>query len=92
MNVKDFRWTEQMTVQDLVRQYQQVGYQSTELARAAETIVRMKRANAKVFLTFTSNMVTSGLRGFFAQVIQLEVPHAIVTLSLIHISEPTRPY
>jgi len=79
MNVKDFRWTEQMTVQDLVRQYQQVGYQSTELARAAETIVRMKRANAKVFLTFTSNMVTSGLRGFFAQVIQLEVPHAIVT-------------
>jgi deoxyhypusine synthase len=39
----------------------------------------MKKDNAKIFLTFTSNMVTSGLRGFFSQVIKLEMADVIVT-------------
>jgi deoxyhypusine synthase len=39
----------------------------------------MKKNNAKTFLTFTSNMVTSGLRGFFAQLIKLGMADVIVT-------------
>ncbi len=39
----------------------------------------MKKDGAKIFLTFTSNMVTSGLRGFFAQLIKLGIPDIIVT-------------
>ncbi|NOQ48328.1 MAG: deoxyhypusine synthase, partial [Methanococcoides sp.] len=38
-----------------------------------------KKDSAKVFLTFTSNMVTSGLRGFFAQLIDLGIADVIVT-------------
>ena len=77
--VKDFKWTPSMTVSDLVKQYRHVGFQSVELKRASDVIVKMKKENAKVFLTFTSNMVTSGLRGFFAQCIKLGIPGAIVT-------------
>lgn len=77
--VKDFLWKENMTIRDLVKQYRYVGFQSVELKRASDIIVKMKKENAKVFFTFTSNMVTSGLRGFFAQLVELGIPGAIVT-------------
>ncbi len=79
MNVKDFQWNKGMQVKDLVRQYGQVGFQSVELAKASEVVVKMKKDSAKIFLTFTSNMVTSGLRGFFAQLVKLKIPNIIVT-------------
>lgn len=79
MRVKDFRWSEGMNVSDLVNSLGQVGFQSVELAKAKDVIVKMKKDNAKIFLTFTSNMVTSGLRGFFAQVVSLGIPNFLVT-------------
>lgn len=68
-----------MTVKQLAESFQQIGFQSTELANASEVIVKMKKDSAKIFLTFTSNMVTSGLRGFFAQLIKLGMANVIVT-------------
>lgn len=78
-HVKDFKWKKGMTVNRLVDNLSTIGFQSIELANAAETIVKMKKASAKIFFTFTSNMVTSGLRGFFAQVIKLGLADVIVT-------------
>ena len=77
--VKDFNWKPGISVEELVGQLGKVGFQSVEVEKAAQTIVKMKKAGAKIFLTFTSNMVTSGLRGFFAQLIKLGIPDAIVT-------------
>ena len=79
MNVKDFKWKQGLTVKQLIDQYKTVGFQSIELARAAEVFVKIKKNNAKTYLTFTSNMVTSGLRGFFAQLIKLKMADVIVT-------------
>lgn len=77
--VSDFKWTKGMKVKELVDSFKSIGYQSVELGRASDVIVKMKKNNAKIFLTFTSNMVTSGLRGFFAQLIKLGVADVIVT-------------
>lgn len=77
--VKDFKWKNGMKVKDFVSDLGSIGYQSVELLRAANTVVKMKKDNATIFLTFTSNMVTSGLRGFFAQLISLKIPNVIVT-------------
>lgn len=77
--VKDLTWNKDMTVKALIEQYKHVGFQSVELGRATELICKMKRSSAKIFLTFTSNMVTSGLRGFFAQNIKLGMADVIVT-------------
>lgn len=77
--VKDFQWKQGMSADELVRKLAAVGFQSVELGRASETITKMKESGAKIFLAFTSNMVTSGLRGFFAQLIALKMAHAIVT-------------
>ena len=78
-HVKDFRWKQGMTVKEMVDSFSNVGFQSVELSKATETMIKMKRSGAKIFFTFTSNMVTSGLRGFFAQLIELDMAHVIVT-------------
>ena len=77
--VKDFKWKPDLKVEKLVSDLSNVGFQSIELGKARETIVKMKKDGAKIYLTFTSNMVTSGLRGFFAQLIKLGLVDVIVT-------------
>ena len=77
--VKDILWTPGISLQDTVKALGSVGFQSVELRRAVEVVVRMRKEGAKVFLTFTSNMATSGLRGLFAQLIELGLVHAVVT-------------
>jgi len=77
--IKDLKWKKDMKVSELVNSFGNLGFQSIELKKASNVIVKMKKDNAKVFLTFTSNMVTSGLRGFFAQLIKLKIADIIVT-------------
>ncbi len=79
--VKDLLWKPGMSVEALVDSFGSVGYQATELSEAVNVIMKMKRSGSKVFLTFTSNMVTSGLRGFFAQLCELKIPNILVTTS-----------
>jgi deoxyhypusine synthase len=81
MKVKDFKWAESMKVSELVGNMGSLGYQATELSEAVKVILKMKRSGSKVFLTFTSNMVTSGLRGFFAQLCELKMADILVTTS-----------
>ncbi|MBN1645794.1 deoxyhypusine synthase family protein [Candidatus Woesearchaeota archaeon] len=77
--VKDIKWKTGISLQDFTQNLGSVGFQSIELVRAGEAMAKMKREGAKIFLTFTSNMVTSGLRGLFAQLVQLKMAHVIVT-------------
>ncbi len=79
--VKDFLWRPGMSVKKLVDDMKSLGFQATELGVAADVIFKMKRSGAKIFLTFTSNMVTSGLRGFFAQLVKLKMADVLVTTS-----------
>jgi deoxyhypusine synthase len=77
--IKDLQWEQGITLKTFMNKLSQVGFQSIELGKAAKAIVKMKQEQAKIYLTFTSNMVTSGLRGFFAQVISLHMADVIVT-------------
>jgi len=79
--VKDLNWHAGMTVSELVESFDSLGFQAIELSEASKVVLKMKRNGAKVFLTFTSNMVTSGLRGFFAQLCKMRIPHILVTTS-----------
>ena len=79
--VRDFLWKPNLTVEDCVNQFSNLGYQASELKEAVDVILKMKRTNSKIFLSFTSNMVTSGLRGFFAQLCSLRIPNFLVTTS-----------
>jgi deoxyhypusine synthase len=79
--VKDFQWKPDMTVEEMVDSFGNLGYQAIELSEASKVVLKMKKSGAKIFLTFTSNMVTSGLRGFFAQLCKLHIPNILVTTS-----------
>lgn len=76
---KDLLWTKGMSVSELVDSYSSIGFQSAEVSRAANLIEKMKKEGAKVYLSFTSNMVTSGLRGFFAQMLKLKMASVVCT-------------
>ncbi|MDP3918599.1 MAG: deoxyhypusine synthase family protein [Nanoarchaeota archaeon] len=77
--VKDLKWEEGMKAVDLVDKFKHVGFQSIELHKASNTMAKMKMEGAKIYFTYTSNMVTSGLRGFFAQLVKLGMADVIVT-------------
>ena len=51
MFVEDFKWKKDMKVKDLISSYQAIGYQSIELKKASDVIVKMKKNNSKIFLT-----------------------------------------
>ena len=77
--VDDLKWEKGMKLDAFVTRLAKTGFQGVELGRASELIVKMKLDGAKLFLTFTSNMVTSGLRGFFAQLVRLGMVDVIIT-------------
>ncbi|MFH0831994.1 MAG: deoxyhypusine synthase family protein [archaeon] len=79
--VKDFLWKPGMSVDGLVEGFGSLGFQAIELHEASEIVMKMKKSKAKIFLTFTSNMATSGLRGFFSQLIRLGMADVVVTTS-----------
>jgi len=77
--VKDIKWIKGKKITDLVKDLSSCGFQGVELGKATECIIKMKREKAKIYLTFTSNMATSGLRGFFAQLIELGMVDTLIT-------------
>ncbi|MGM5483674.1 MAG: deoxyhypusine synthase family protein [Nanobdellota archaeon] len=79
--VKDFKWKKGIKVEECMDSFANIGYQATELNEAVNVVLKIKRSGAKTFLTFTSNMVTSGLRGFFAQLCNYKIPDILVTTS-----------
>lgn len=72
MEVKDIKL-------EKMDEYTSTGFQATNLGRAIEIIERMKKEGATIFLTFTSNMVASGLRGVFAQMCKKKFVDCIIT-------------
>jgi len=77
--VKDIIWKKSARVSELVEGFGNLGFQAIELKKASDCFVKMKREGAKIYLTFTSNMATSGLRGLFAQLINLGMADVVVT-------------
>ncbi|MBI5228428.1 deoxyhypusine synthase [Candidatus Micrarchaeota archaeon] len=55
------------------------GFQATQISRAVEIIKKMKKEKATIFLSFTSNMVASGLRGLFAELCKEKFIDCIIT-------------
>ena len=77
--VRGFEPQPGMTVEELVSAYSSIGFQATHLGKAAEVVKRMQQEKATVFLSFTSNMVSSGLREVIASLCRRRLVDCIVT-------------
>ena len=56
-----------------------MGFQATQLAKAIDIIQRMRKDKCTIYLGYTSNMVTSGLRDVFRFLAQHKLVDVIVT-------------
>src|SRR3989338_4285465 len=77
--VKGFALDKGLSVAQLLEGYSSLGFQGTQLGRAVGLLQRMKKDNAAVFLSCTSNMVSSGLREIIAQLVRHKLVACIVT-------------
>ncbi|AUX09005.1 deoxyhypusine synthase [Halalkaliarchaeum desulfuricum] len=65
----------------LLDAYATTGFQATHLAEAVDIAKRMQEADATVYLTFTSNIVSSGLRETVAALVREGYVDVIITTS-----------
>ncbi len=77
--IKGFTLNKKIKVIDLIDLFGDIGFQATNINKASKIIEKMKKEKATIFLSFTSNMVSSGLREIFAQLIKEKIVDAIIT-------------
>jgi deoxyhypusine synthase len=77
--VRGFTPSGKMTVDAFLSSSSTLGFQATQLARAAEILLEARRAGATIFLSMTSNIVSSGLREVVAALCEKKAVDAIIT-------------
>lgn len=60
--VEGYDFSGEFSLEDLIEKYRTTGFQATHLAEAVDIVKEMRDENTKIYLTFTSNIISSGLR------------------------------
>ena len=63
----------------LLDSYLTTGFQATHLAKAIEIIKQMRKEKCTIYLGYTSNMVSSGLRDIFRFLVEHKMVDVLVT-------------
>ncbi len=77
--VAGFEVKSSLSIGEILPKYERIGFQGSQLGRAAKLIERMKAEKVSIFLAYTSNMVSSGLREIIAQLVRERKVAGIVT-------------
>ncbi|HIJ11192.1 TPA: deoxyhypusine synthase [Candidatus Woesearchaeota archaeon] len=71
--------TKNTTVFEFMQNAKSIGFQATHLGQSLDVLRTMRKNNATIFMSFTSNMVSSGLREVFAQIVKEKLVDVIIT-------------
>ncbi len=71
----------EFSLEELMDSYRTTGFQATHLAEAVDIVKEMRGEDAKIFLTFTSNIVSSGLREVVAHLAREDLVDVMITTS-----------
>jgi len=77
--IRDYAIKKGMKASDLAGQMADAGFQASEIGEAVRIIKQMRKEKATVFLSFTANMVASGMRGIIAQMVRDRFVDVIIT-------------
>lgn len=77
--VQGYNFHKKFDFSQFLQAYNSTGFQASNLGKAVDIVNAMQRENAKVFLGYTSNMVSSGVRDIIAYLVQKKQVHALVT-------------
>jgi deoxyhypusine synthase len=69
---------------EMLEKYSTTGFQATHLKEAVELVKEMRDEDAKIFLTFTSNIISSGLREVVAYLARQDMVDVMITSAGSH--------
>ena len=79
LNVKGYDFNSGIDYDKLFDSYLTTGAQATNLARAIEIINKMRKENAFIYLGYTSNMITTGIREIIRYLAEHKMIDMLVT-------------
>ena len=79
VEIKGYDFNNGVDYDKIIDSYFTTGFQATNLAEAIEIIKKMREEKCTIFLGYTSNMVTSGLRDIFRYLAEHKLVDVIVT-------------
>jgi len=77
--IRDYNIKKGIKASDLVEQMSSAGFQASEIGEAVRLIKKMKGEKATIFLSFTANMIASGLRGIITSMVKEKFVDVIIT-------------
>lgn len=80
-DIKGYDFRGEFGLSDLLQSYATTGFQATHLHQAIQIVRKMRQADAKIYLTFTSNIVSSGLREVIAYLARENLVDVMITTS-----------
>ncbi|MFH1247350.1 MAG: deoxyhypusine synthase family protein [Candidatus Micrarchaeota archaeon] len=78
-SVKGFDVSGKMTLAEYIGKMSGLGFQASELAKGITLLKEMKNNKTTIFLSFTSNIISSGLRELVAQLCREHAVQCIIT-------------
>lgn len=79
--VRGYDFSEDFTLESFLEASATTGFQATHLAEAVELVREMREEDCTIFLTFTSNIVSSGLRESITYLAENDMVDVMITTS-----------
>jgi len=79
LTIKGYDFNQGVNWDKIIDSFSSTGFQATHLSKAIEIIKKMKKENCFIYLGYTSNMVSSGLRDIFRYLAEHRMVDVIVT-------------
>lgn len=78
-SVKGYEFNDGVDYEKILKSFSSTGFQATHLGKAIEIIEKMVKEKVSIYLGYTSNLVTSGLRDVFRYLAEHKKVDVIVT-------------
>jgi deoxyhypusine synthase len=79
ISIKGFDFNKPFNFNELLKSYESTGFQASNLAKAIEICKKMRKDKAFIYLGYTSNMVSSGLREIIRYLAEHKLVDVLVT-------------
>jgi deoxyhypusine synthase len=79
IEVRGYDFDRGVNFEEMLEGYRSSGFQAHNLSRAIDIIRKMRKGKARIFLGYTSNMVTSGNRELIRYLVKHRLVHVLVT-------------
>ncbi len=79
VHIKGYDFSNGLDMQAFLKNYATTGFQASHLGKAIEIAKKMREEKVTIFLGYTSNMISSGVREAILHLVKNKMVHAIVT-------------